>query len=211
MGCRALDGPPVADVSQYAWIHGIISLDTSAADHFKTSKSWSGWCAVPPVPPVESHPIGIVESDFGLTLDFGGGDYRNLCRYLAVDLARAAQIGKVTGLLTTDCNDGCHDRQVICYTDLGVWMGTGECFHRPVVAGPAFFLELGDTGFTILIGRNELAAERGSQVMPFPGLLTPVAVPNSLVLTGADAPYDCACGGYNEEDVPVCLNETAVL
>jgi hypothetical protein len=180
-------------MSTYSTIHGTVTLDRLAAEAFKQSMSWK-WCA-----PEPAAGLSVNDSAERLILHFGGAHYRNLTRYIHVDLAHAQQAGDVHGMLTDDCQDGVHGRTVTRYDGRTNLTGAGECFHEPVAASRGKILALGEPApLMILIPsvplgvlKAESTAEEHTEVVE---------------LTGAPPCDQCECGGYTDDDEPVCVN-----
>jgi hypothetical protein len=187
-------------MSVYSTIHGTVTLDGAAAASFKASSSWE-WCGTGSE---QDNNDGVfsVSSDGG----FGAGDgdglvvslrgalYRNLGRYLCVDLARAQDVGMVLGVVTDDCSDGGNSRTVARFDGRSCVIGTGVCMHQPVEAGPGVVIELiresdYGVGFSVLV--NSVLADILAH-----GSSSDTGALEQLY--GEPSADECACAGWDD-------------
>jgi hypothetical protein len=177
-------------MSTYSTLHGTLTLDAQAAAAFAETDSWE-WCD--PSSPAEDLLV-TVAGDGGLSMDLQGGLYRNLSRYLAVDLVRAQRHGAVHGTLTEDCTDGGNGRTVTRYDGRRAVTGSTECFFEPVAAAAAVIVNLiapteDRSGFDILTADPD-----GGE---------------AVTLHGAEPIDACGCAGWDDDtDEPVCAKNS---
>lgn len=167
-------------MSTYAEIQGVVTIDSAAAAHFRTTVSWE-WCEP------AANGLSIEKREDGsLELSFQGTCYRNWCRYVLEDLFEAQQRGDVHGVVTIECSDGGNWRTVATFESRSCKLGTQECYLEPVLGAAAVM--------------REVEFARGHSMR----FLTP-GDGATEVLEGADVMGMCGCGGWDDdEEVPLC-------
>ena len=167
-------------MSTYAEIQGVVTIDTVAAAHFRTTTSWE-WCE-----PVANGLELEERSDGSVQLFFQGACYRNWCRCLLEDLFEAQQHGNVDGVVTIECSDGGNWRTVAMFAARSCKLGTQECYLEPVLGADAQM--------------REVTFARGHSMR----FLTP-GEGETVMLEGAAVMGMCGCAGWDdEEEMPVC-------
>jgi hypothetical protein len=183
-------------MSTYSTISGTIRLDRAAAEAFKEMTSWQ-WCD--PGDPADG--VSVHDDGVSVSVVFDGALYRNLTRYLHVDLARAQSRGTVRGTITDDCTDGVNARTVSAFGGRTVLTGSSQCLHEPVWATPGRILELiapnsVSEGFSVLLGAPD------ARQLGHGGELGGA---ESFEIHGAETSEVCGCGGWDEDaDMAVC-------
>ena len=169
-------------MSQYANVYGRVTVDDAAAAVLM-NRSLHQWV----VPPADGLHVG--HRDGCLVLDFGGACYRNLGRCVLTDLAHAARVGRVTGAVTIDVQDGCHVRDVAIFEDGVFWFGDSECFVAPTVLRPAQLR-------CLWAGDDPDHAIWLFEADP--------SMPDVRIVSGAQTVVWCGCGGYDELRGSIC-------
>lgn len=166
-----------------SFVSGTVELDAAAAGRFRDLPSWE-WFE------------GSHASEGELRLDLGGRWYRNIGRYLAVDLAQAQEAGEVSGEVVLHCTSDSGSWAVTAYRGRVRWHGEDECFHEPVVLRKSNVLKL------------ELPPSL-KKLTTLDGMAFLVADPEDqrFELAGRPAPFECSCEGWDHRnDRPLCQN-----